>query len=198
MSKRLANKKQRIKKLPNNNADDRIDPQSAEQISLRTQNIVEFSKFSYELEEKREQSLIEQSSQMLTAFSIASAALLMAVPIILEYTCISKCRILISAGLVLFFMLISMVLAVISQWRFKYKTMMNGDELLQKVEKNAKGHIYQAQYDYQWIDQLKEIQDSKKKNNDKRYKLIHASMIFFLIATASLLLCSLMIILLKK
>lgn len=179
----------------NNNANEQIDPQSQEQVHLRTKNMVEFAKFSYELEEKREQSLIEQSSQMLTAFSVASAALLMAVPIILDNISISKRKVLLSAGLVLFFMLISMVLAVISQWRFKYKTMMNGEELLQKVEANAESHIYQAQYDYQWIDQIKEIQESKKKNNDKRYRLIHASMIFFFVATASLLLCSLIIIL---
>ena len=170
-----------------------IDPQSQEQVHLRAKNMVEFAKFSYELEEKREQSLIEQSSQMLTAFSVASAALLMAVPIILEYTCIAKRKILLSAGLVLLFMLISMVLAVISQWRFKYKTMMNGDELLQKIEADANDHVYQAQYDYQWIDQLKEIQESKKKNNDKRYRLIHASMVFFFVATSCLLLCSLVI-----
>ena len=54
------------------------DPDSREQTALRLKNVVEFAQFSYELEDKREQSLITQSGQMLTAFSVTSAALLMA------------------------------------------------------------------------------------------------------------------------
>ncbi len=169
------------------------NPQSVEQITLRLKNIVEFAKFSYELEDKREQSLINQSGQMLTAFSVASAALLMAVPIILEHTCVSKQLVLVSAGITLALMVLSMVFAVISQWRFQYTTMMTGEELLQKVEADMDNHVYQSQYDYQWIDQLKEIQVSKKKNNDKRYRLIHASMIVFFAAVTNLIICSVII-----
>lgn len=172
---------------------DEHDPQSAEQISLRLKNIVEFAKFSYELEEKRERSLINQSGQMLTAFSVVSATLLMGVTILIDHTCIPKNMILKSAGISLALMLISMALAVISQWRFKYVTMMTGEELLQKVEADMNHHVYQSQYDYQWVDQLKEIQVSKKENNDKRYRLIHASMIFFFAAVVSLIMCPLII-----
>lgn len=157
-------------------------------------NIVEFAKFSYELEDKREKSLIDQSGQMLTAFSVTSAALLMAIPILIEHTDVPKHMILTSAGIVLVFMIISMVLAVVSQWRFKYATMMNGEELLQRIEADKIYHLYQPQYDYQWVDQLKVIQESKKKNNDKRCLLISASMIVFFIAVASLIICSMIII----
>lgn len=172
---------------------DEYDPQSAEQISLRLKNIVEFAKFSYELEEKRERSLINQSGQMLTAFSVVSATLLMGVPLLIDHTYIPKNMILKSAGISLALMLISMVIAVISQWRFKYVTMMTGEELLQKVESDMNHHVYQSQYDYQWVDQLKEIQVSKKENNDKRYRLIHASMIFYFAAVVSLIMCPLII-----
>lgn len=176
-----------------NVADETPDPESEEQITLRLKNIVEFAKFSYELEEKREQSLINQSGHMLTAFSIASAAILMAAPFLLEYTSLSKRMIILTAGIVIVFIVISMVLALISQWRFKYTTMMNGEELLKKVEKDVNNHVFQFQYDYQWLDQLKEIQNSKKENNDKRYKLIHASMVVFFIAVACLFVCPFMI-----
>ena len=47
-----------------------------------TENVLELSKLSYEAEEKREQSLINQSSQMATAFSFISAVILMLFPII--------------------------------------------------------------------------------------------------------------------
>ena len=169
------------------------DPESIEQTALRLKNVVEFAKFSYELEDKREQSLINQSGQMLTAFSVTSAALLMAIPVLIEYTDINKHMVLTTAGIVLGLMIISMVLAMISQWRFKYATMMNGEELLQKIEADKTHHVYQSQYDYQWVDQLTVIQNSKKKNNDKRYMLINISMIAFFAAVVVLVICTIII-----
>ena len=41
---------------------------------LKIKNALNFGRFSLELEEKREQSIITQSSHMLTAFSLFSAA----------------------------------------------------------------------------------------------------------------------------
>ena len=156
-------------------------------------NVVKFAKFSFKLEEKREQSVINQSGQMLTALSVASATILMAVPILIEHTSISKLEILISAGIVLALLLTSMTLAVLAQWRFKYVTMKTGEELLQEINKDAENHQHQHQYDSQWINQLNEIQNSKKKNNDLRCKLIIASMGAFFLAVASLILCSFII-----
>lgn len=173
--------------------DDTPDPQSKKQIKLRMKNVVNFAKFSFELEEKREQSLVNQSGQMLTAFSVVSAAILMAVPILIDYTSVSKRIILISAGITLAPMLLSMALALLSRWRFSYVTMITGQELLQKIEANANNHVYQYQYDYQWLDQLANIQNSKKKNNDIRGILIYASMIVFFYAVASLVTCSVII-----
>ena len=168
-----------------------IDPDSIEQVELRTKNIVEFAKFSFTLEETREQSLLNQSSHMITAFSVTSAALLMAVPIILEHTSKPKHSIiLLSAGIVIALTVLSMVLAVISQWRFEYKTMITGEEIRKIIEDDKASYVYQAQYDYQWIDQLSIIQDRKKQNDDKRYRLINASMIVFLLAIISLFVCS--------
>ena len=153
-----------------------------QQTELRLKNVVEMGKFSYELKEKREQSLITQSGQMLTTFSIASAAVLMALPVMLEYTYYSQKALLSAAALILLPLVASMVLAVWAQWRFKYTTMENAAELLSKIEKNADKHIYQAQYNYQWIDQLRIIQESKKELNDRRVKIIKASQICFFIA----------------
>ena len=169
------------------------DPDSREQTALRLKNVVEFAQFSYELEDKREQSLITQSGQMLTAFSVTSAALLMAIPILIEHTDINKHMVLTTAVIVLALMIISMVFAMVSQWRFKYVTMMNGEELLQKIEADKTHHVYQPQYDYQWVNQLTVIQNSKKKNNDKRYILINISMIAFFAAVAALGICTIII-----
>ena len=86
-----------------------------------------------------------------------------------------------------------MVFAMVSQWRFKYVTMMNGEELLQKIEADKTHHVYQPQYDYQWVNQLTVIQNSKKKNNDKRYILINISMIAFFAAVTALVICTVII-----
>lgn len=162
------------------------DPHSIEQETLRMENVAEFARFSFKLEEKREQSVVNQAGQMLMAFSVTSAALLLATQILLDHTNTPSYMILLSVGIVLVFLLASMVLAVISQWRFKYITMFNGKELLQKIESDINCHTFQPQYDYQWIDQLSTIQASKKKNNDKRCNLIIASMIVFFAAVACL------------
>lgn len=69
------------------------------QTTLRLKNAVEFGRFSFELEEKREQSIIQQSSQIITAFSIASAAVLMAVPIIIDNTQLRSRTVLIASQL---------------------------------------------------------------------------------------------------
>ena len=181
-----------------NNSENELNLQSTEQTLLRTKNVVEFAKFSYELEEKREQSLLSQSGHLLTLFSVSSAILFTTVPVLLSYTNFDTGRILLFSGISLSILLVSMLLAVISQWRFGYETMMNGEELLQKIKENINSYAYQSHYDYQWIDQLKLIQDSKKKNNDKRYKLINASMILFFIAILSIVVFASILVLLWK
>lgn len=60
-----------------NCVDDLITPQY--------RHIKELSALKYEAEEKREQNLIQQSSQMQTVFSFMTAAIFMAVPICIEY-----------------------------------------------------------------------------------------------------------------
>lgn len=193
--KRKALKPQKTNQTVTN--DEKPVPLTKEQIAQSDfclKNVVDFAKFSYELEEKREQSVVNQSGQMLTALSVASATTLMAVQILIEHTSISKLEILISAGTVLALLLASMTLAVLAQWRFKYVTMMTGEELLQKINNDAENHQYQFQYGFQWIDQLNAIQSSKKKNNDRRCKLIIASMSAFFLAVASLIICSLVIV----
>lgn len=186
-----AQKRQKINQTVSNK--ETPDPQSKKQITLRLKNVVDFAKFSFELEEKREQGLVNQSGQMLTAFSVVSAAILMAVQILIDCEIVSKRIILISAGVTLAPMFLSMALALLSRWRFSYVTMITGQELLQKIEANANNHVYQYQYDYQWLDQLANIQNSKKKNNDIRGILIYASMTVFFYAVASLVTCSVII-----
>ena len=148
-------------------------------------NIVQFGKFSYELEEKREQSLLAQSNNMLTAFSIFSAVLLLAIPIIIDNTTINIKQLLLCSSVIFFFLIISLILTIFSQWRYKYKTMATVGAFYAAVNSEYENYKNQAQFDSQWKEQLLQIQQSKKQNNDRRSKLIMASMVSFLFAIFS-------------
>lgn len=168
-------------KLADNNCDIQQNL-NLDNILLLKKNVVEFGKFSFNLEERREQSLITQSGHLLTVISILSAALLMALPILIENTVVPKNHILIATGIVFAPMVFSMILCVIAQWRFGYQTMMNASDLQIRIQADLSSYTSQAQYDHQWVDQLTEIQKSKKKNNDIRVCLIKASICLLLIA----------------
>ena len=88
---------------------------------LKMKNIKEFGLFSYEMECKREESLIEQSGKMMTAFSIYTASLYVLVQIMLDCFRYLKNEILLATGIISICLIASLVLAVISQWRYKYK-----------------------------------------------------------------------------
>ena len=90
---------------------------------LMLKNILTLGKFSYSLQEKREESLISQSGRMLTAYSVTAALL----PLLLSKT----------AGLgpaILFTgLLISFIFALIAGWRFKSSFMPSIDVFYDEV-----------------------------------------------------------------
>lgn len=164
------------------------DLKNFEMEELKMKNVVEFGRFSFELEEKREQSIISQSNQMLTGFSICSAALLMAIPIMCDETNVPHTQLLIASGFVFFFLIISLVLAVIAQWRFEYQSMICAEDFEIAINKEADIYQSQKQYNDQWVFQLTAIQRSKQQVNDRRVKLVIASMTCFLTAVGIFLL----------
>ena len=106
--------------------DVRQDEQDLE--ALRMKNVREFGLFSFELEEKREQSILNQAGQMLTAFSLFSAAILMALPLVADYTNVPDGQAFCLAVVVLAPLIASLVLAILAQWRFKYQAIKNAEE----------------------------------------------------------------------
>ncbi|HCC34346.1 MAG TPA: hypothetical protein DEQ02_01425 [Ruminococcaceae bacterium] len=151
-------------------------------------NVKEFGKYSFELEEKREQSLINQSTQMVTAFSVFSIAIYTLLPVFQNIPIIPFFKLLFCVGIVTIFLLASLVLAVLVQWRFKYYTMKNIEEFYKSVNEEHENYTTQAQFDIQWKDQLKDIHLSKFKLNNRRVKLIKASMVLFFIAVGTVIL----------
>lgn len=133
---------------------------------LRMENVREFGKFSFDLEEKREQSILNQSSQMLTAFSLFSAAILMALPIVTEYSAIPDWQIMYLTEVAFAPLIVSLVLAIIAQWRFSYQTMLDAEGFENILYRQKEDYHDQSDYDWQWVYQLSAVQKSKKKNTD--------------------------------
>lgn len=143
-------------------------------------HIEKLSKYSYELEEKREQSLIEQSSRMLEAFSVITATMGILLSIILEYIPnLPKYFIFICTGIIGFFLLNSLVLAILAQWRYKYKALPLPNEIYKHVYNNYKGFLNINNQTKHYNNLLNDIQQGKKDINDRRAKIITWSMIFF-------------------
>ena len=139
--------------------------------NLRASNVKEFGKFSYDLEEKREQSLINQSVQMITAFSVFTIAIFTILPVLRDIQGLSFYRLLFCTGLVVIFLLASLILAVLVQWRYKYSTMKSVDEFFRSIYDEREHYKTQEQFDIQWIEQIKQIHLSKKNLNARRAKL---------------------------
>ena len=88
--------------------------------------IKELSKLKYEQEIRREQSLIQQASQMQTVFSFMTAAIFMAVSICVENRGkLSLDFFLFCTSVIIIFLIASLVLASLAQWRWKKIAMPN-------------------------------------------------------------------------
>ena len=139
---------------------------------LMLKNILALGKFSYSLQEKREESLISQSDKMLTTCSVTAVLLL------------SK-----AAGLgsviLLTGLLISFIFAVIAGWRFKSSSMPSIDVFYDEVYDRWKEFRTQPAFDMQWKYHLSAIHKSKKENNDKRTVCILISMISFVFSVVA-------------
>ena len=120
---------------------------------LALKNVVNLGKYSFELELSREESLIRQASEMLTAFSLFSAALLMAIPILTTNTTINEQNLLLLSGISAIPLIFSLCIAIVAQWRFKYQGICNAEELQTKVFDDIDEYHGQAQYDILWINQ---------------------------------------------
>ena len=148
----------------------------------RIKNAVEMGKFSYELEEKREQSLLGQASQILVTLSIFFAIIVALIGSdILDIKQTSTFRMTL---MILILLLSSLILVIIAQWRFTYQVMKNVDEIWSSIELDKDNYKSQIDFYKQWKYQLQSIHNSKKAINDKRVILIKTAMVVMLLALA--------------
>lgn len=165
-------------------------PQREEQqIVSQFQYIKELSLMKFQAEDQREQNLIQQSSQMQTAFSFMTAAIFMALPICIEYRGVLSLNFfLISTSIISFFLIASLILASIAQWRWKTESLPDisviKDEIVNSKEWESLclPHVQSAQL----VELIGQIQQHKSKLNDRRVKLIMISMCCFYLSVISI------------
>ena len=98
----------KIVKVPIKPGKQQIEDQK---ISSQFHYIKELSLLKYDAEEKRELNLIQQSSQMQTAFSFMTAAVFMALPICIEYRGVLSLKFfLVSSSIISVFLIASLIL----------------------------------------------------------------------------------------
>lgn len=165
----------------NNETEDKVTPQY--------RHIKELSQLKYEAEEKREQSLIQQASQMQTVFSFITAAVFMAVPVCMQYRGeLSLKFFFLSTSFITTFILLSLIFASIAQWRWKTKSFPDIDVIKKSVIENPEWEKTLCEYNRidQWIDLVAIVQKEKAKLNDRRVVLIMISMICFFCSVATI------------
>ncbi|MBO5891213.1 MAG: hypothetical protein J6Q30_00660 [Oscillospiraceae bacterium] len=167
-------------------APDNVAQASKDIVNLQQQNAVAFGKFSFELEEKRGESLIAHSGYLLTAFSLYSAALLTLLGSLLSNAIVSRTHLFIASTCIAAPLILSLVFTMLAQWRFRYNTLIDGAAFRKEFEQDPKNYCEQYQFDYQFIIQLHKVQVSKKNINNKRLFCIRVAMICFLLSVVIL------------
>lgn len=142
----------------------------------------DLSMLSSEEEGKRELSLINQSNQMQTSFSFATAVIYVLLPVFIEHTAASRRYIFIAYAVVSAVLVASFVLAMLAQWRYKYETYASTYALRDHLKPYMSNLTGVGVKEGLWVDLVGKVQDAKTKLNHKRAKLISASMHCFFCA----------------
>ncbi len=145
-------------------------------------NIYEYAKFSLDLEDKREQSLISQSNSMLTAFSISTGVLLIVYQIVVKDKSLPIVFINSVVVICMLLFIASMILSLLVSWRYKYKSFPAPSNMMNHILANKEYFITQEQRDKSFTQTLDEVWISKNNLNNKRANLIKASMTVYFIA----------------
>jgi hypothetical protein len=148
-----------------------------------TAHIKELALLKYEDELRREDSLINQASQMQTAFSFTSAALFMVAAIALEYREPWSYDFLLTVfSTITIALVVSLVLATLAQKRYERQDFPHIEVLKEFVVENYEDSLSEAQRNIQWIDMVGKVEKDLSRVNDNKVVLIRWSMRWFYIA----------------
>lgn len=154
-------------------------PNEEEQQQL-SNHIRHIAQTIYEAELRREDSLIQQGTQMQTAFSFTSAALFMVASIAVENRYpLTYGFLLLIFSTISVLLLASLILATMAQRREKRFDFMSIKETSEFIQKTYSSISTEAAKDLQYISLLEKIQSEIKRTNDNKVVLIQWSMRLF-------------------
>lgn len=143
----------------------------------------EMAKIKYESELRREDSIIQQSGHMQTAFSFSTAALFMAAPIVVEYRgCLSLTFFLVVFSSITLVLLFSLFAATMAQRRKEQDLFPDCFEQIKYIEDNEELFASEEQRNKYLANSYADVQISLTKNNRNRVKWVQYSMKAFFVA----------------
>lgn len=147
----------------------------------------DLARIKYESELRREDSLIQQSGHMQSAFAFTTAALFMVLPVLLQYRgTLSLEFCLLSIASITLMLLCSLFGATMAQNRKEQALFPNSTEIIKYIEENEELFSSDIQRYKYYANTYSAVQESLTKINRSRVKQIKASMWCFY---AALLLC---------
>lgn len=160
----------------------------------RTKFLLKIFKQKREYELRRENSLIEESGRMQSAFSFLAATVFMAYQVFHNAldknnkSILTTKYIVVSSIVIIGFLLTSLIFSSIAQWRWKIETYGECDELektIYDIDADYDNKTYRIEAE---VNLLKKMCDSLEKVNDRRVKLIEMSHVFFLLSIVAIVL----------
>lgn len=145
--------------------------------------VKDYALLKWDDEVKRYESLIQQASNMQTAFSFSTAALFMIAPIAVEYKGKMSFEYLILVfASITFFLILSLLFASLAQNRGKLISFADIYDFENFVTNNFESFLSKAQRNKALAHQIEEVQLSASEKNRKMAEKIKWSMRFFYIA----------------
>jgi hypothetical protein len=148
----------------------------------KEKEIIKMGKFTFELEEKREQNLILQSGHMLTGVSIVSVILLAIIPILLNNADISDKAIFFYLGLSLLGLVLSLLFSVIAHLRYKHHGLGSIKSIYISLM-----YIPFDDFNQWWLENLNKICAGKSKVNNIRAISLLISILLFTFSICTIL-----------
>ena len=154
-------------------------PNADEQKEL-SNHIRQIAQTIYEAELRREDSLIQQSTQMQTGFSFTSAALFMVAAIAVEYKYpLTYGFLLLAFSTITALLLASLILATMAQKREKRNDFVSIKETSNFIQRHYETIKSDAAKDLQYVALIEKVQSEVKRTNDNKVALIQWSMRLF-------------------
>lgn len=140
----------------------------------------DYASMKIEEEDKREQSLLHQSSNMQAAFSFTSAALFMVAAIVTDHRgSLPLEYFLVVFSIITALLLISLFFTCLAQKREKFVSIPDIELFNQTIEDNFESYLSETQRNKAIVDLLEKVQKDKKEKNDYRALCVIRSMRFF-------------------